>query len=94
MDRAFCGDCPGQHCGHEARPRGVPRGRYFPGGHSLKGSCSNFGASALAELCAQIEHAADDGNLNGMGDLIASAEKELARVIEALKTRLKSKNTP
>jgi PAS domain S-box-containing protein len=62
--------------------------------HSLKGSCSNFGASALAELCAQIEHAADDGNLNGMGDLIASAEKELARVIEALKTRLKSKNTP
>ncbi len=60
--------------------------------HTLKGSCSNFGASALAELCAQIEHAADDGNLHGMGDLIASAEKELDRLIAALKTRLKPKN--
>jgi signal transduction histidine kinase/HPt (histidine-containing phosphotransfer) domain-containing protein len=58
--------------------------------HSLKGSCSNFGATALAELCAQIEHAADDGKLNGLGDLIAAAEQELARVIAALKTRLKS----
>jgi len=62
--------------------------------HSLKGSCSNFGASVLAELCAQIEQAADDGNLHGVGDLIASAERELGRVIETLKTRLKSKHTP
>jgi CheY-like chemotaxis protein len=61
--------------------------------HSLKGSCSNFGATVLAELCAQIEHAADDGKLNGLGDLIASAEKELGRVIETLQTRLKSKHT-
>ena len=60
--------------------------------HSLKGSCSNFGASALAELCAQIEHAADDGNLHGIGDRIAAAEEELGRVIEALKTRLKSEH--
>jgi HPt (histidine-containing phosphotransfer) domain-containing protein len=59
--------------------------------HSLKGSCSNFGATALAEICAQIEHAADDGKLNGVGDLIAAAEKELARVIAALDTRLKSR---
>jgi signal transduction histidine kinase/DNA-binding NarL/FixJ family response regulator len=58
--------------------------------HTLKGSCSNFGASALVELCAQIEQAADEGNLHGMGDLIASAEEELSRVIEALKSRLKS----
>ncbi len=58
--------------------------------HSLKGSCSNFGASRLAELCAQIEHAADDGNLGGMGDRIESAEKELVLLIEALKNRLRS----
>ncbi len=58
--------------------------------HSLKGSCSNFGASALAEICARIEHTADDGNLHGMGELIASAEKELGRVIDALKSRVKS----
>jgi CheY-like chemotaxis protein len=60
--------------------------------HSLKGSCSNFGASALAEICARIEHTADDGNLHGMGELIASAEKELGRVIDALKSRVKSEH--
>jgi HPt (histidine-containing phosphotransfer) domain-containing protein len=59
--------------------------------HSLKGSCSNFGATALVELCAQIESAADDGNLHGLAELIAAAEKELGRLIEALKTHLKSK---
>ncbi len=58
--------------------------------HSLKGSCSNFGASALVQLCAQIESAADDGNLRGMDDLIASADKELGRVIEALTSRFPS----
>ena len=57
--------------------------------HTLKGSCSNFGASSLAELCSRIENAADNGTLRGLGDLIASAEEELGRVIEALKTRLK-----
>ncbi len=58
--------------------------------HTLKGSCSNFGASALAGICGQIEQAADRGNLHGMGDLVASAETELARLIEALKSHLET----
>jgi CheY-like chemotaxis protein/HPt (histidine-containing phosphotransfer) domain-containing protein/anti-sigma regulatory factor (Ser/Thr protein kinase) len=61
--------------------------------HSLKGSSSNFGASALVNLCAQIEDAVRSGNLEGMGDLIAAAEKELDRVIEALRTDLKADYT-
>jgi CheY-like chemotaxis protein len=60
--------------------------------HSLKGSCSNFGAVRLAAICARIEHAADDGNLEGMNDLIASAEKELGRVIDALQNNLRSRH--
>jgi PAS domain S-box-containing protein len=61
--------------------------------HSLKGSCSHFGATSLAELCGRIEHAADDGNLHGLGDLIASADQELGHVITTLKDRLKSGQT-
>jgi CheY-like chemotaxis protein len=58
--------------------------------HTLKGSCGNFGASALAELCAQIEQAADRGDLDRTGELVASAEKELGRLIEALQSHLRS----
>jgi HPt (histidine-containing phosphotransfer) domain-containing protein len=52
--------------------------------HALKGSCSNFGTSPLRELCAQIERSGQKGNLDGTGDLIVSAEKELYRLIRAL----------
>ncbi len=53
--------------------------------HTLKGSCSNFGATPLRELCAQIEHAGLNGHTDLTADLVASAENELCRVIEALK---------
>jgi len=61
--------------------------------HTLKGSCSNFGAAALAELCAQMEHDAEAGNLQGMTERIASAERELSRVIAALRARLPTGHT-
>ncbi len=61
--------------------------------HSLKGSCSNFGAATLVEICARIENAADGDNLHGLGDLISSADKELSRVIAALKNRVESGHT-
>jgi len=60
--------------------------------HTLKGSCSNFGASALAEICSKIEQAADAGRLEGTGDLVASAEDELSRLIEALEGHLRSEH--
>jgi signal transduction histidine kinase/DNA-binding response OmpR family regulator/HPt (histidine-containing phosphotransfer) domain-containing protein len=58
--------------------------------HTLKGSCSNFGAARLRELCVQIEQSGLSGNLDGAVDLVASAEKELDRLIKALKSYLKS----
>jgi HPt (histidine-containing phosphotransfer) domain-containing protein len=52
--------------------------------HTLKGTCANFGADPLRELCAQIEQAGLSGDTNRSTDLIASAERELERLIGAL----------
>jgi HPt (histidine-containing phosphotransfer) domain-containing protein len=60
--------------------------------HTLKGSCSNFGASRLRELCVQIEQAALSGKLEGTLDFVEAAEKELYRLIEALESYLKPKS--
>lgn len=59
--------------------------------HTLKGSCSYFGTSTLRELCAQIEQMGQKGNIDGAGDLIVSAEKELSRLIKALEPYRKTK---
>jgi HPt (histidine-containing phosphotransfer) domain-containing protein len=53
--------------------------------HALKGSCSNFGATPLRELCVQIERAGLNGNTDLTTNLVESAENELHRVIEALR---------
>ncbi len=52
--------------------------------HTLKGSCGNLGKFPLYEICAQIEQIGRSGNLNGVGDLVTSAENELRRFIDAL----------
>jgi PAS domain S-box-containing protein len=52
--------------------------------HTLKGSCSSFGASPLRDLCAQIEQAGLAGRLEGIAPLIDAAQQELSRLIEAL----------
>jgi HPt (histidine-containing phosphotransfer) domain-containing protein len=51
--------------------------------HMLKGSCSTFGASPLAEVCARIEEASD-GNMEAAAELIVLAAKELNRLTGAL----------
>jgi PAS domain S-box-containing protein len=53
--------------------------------HTLKGSCGNFGASPLRDLCAQIEQIGLADNIEGAASLIFSAEKKLYRLLEALK---------
>jgi CheY-like chemotaxis protein/HPt (histidine-containing phosphotransfer) domain-containing protein len=53
--------------------------------HTLKGSCSHFGASPLRDFCAQIEQMGLTGNIDGAAGFILSAEKELSRLREALK---------
>jgi two-component system, sensor histidine kinase and response regulator len=54
--------------------------------HTLKGTCANFGALPLRELCAQIEQAGLSGGTPGAADLVVSAEKEMVRLIEALES--------
>ncbi|GAA5019505.1 hypothetical protein GCM10023258_07180 [Terrabacter aeriphilus] len=51
--------------------------------HGLKGSASNLGASALAEVCREVEEQGADGRLADEA-LVARVERELARATEAL----------
>lgn len=46
--------------------------------HSFKGSCSNMGATLLAELCQQLESAARNERLEDAPALLASIEREFA----------------
>jgi two-component system, sensor histidine kinase and response regulator len=52
--------------------------------HTLKGTCGNFGAAPLRELCARIEQGGLSGETDNSADLIRSAERELDRLIDAL----------
>jgi two-component system sensor histidine kinase/response regulator len=53
--------------------------------HTLKGSCSNWGPSPLRERCAEIEKMGRNGTVEGAADVVASANAELYRFVEALK---------
>lgn len=53
--------------------------------HTLKGSCSQFGAVGLAELCAEAEHMAKENNLNVIRqqfDRISRTAKEVAAILQ------------
>jgi two-component system, sensor histidine kinase and response regulator len=52
--------------------------------HTLKGSCSNFGAERLREACALLEEAANCSQLTQAGELLAKVEKEFSYVRVAL----------
>jgi CheY-like chemotaxis protein/HPt (histidine-containing phosphotransfer) domain-containing protein len=52
--------------------------------HTLKGSCSNFGADRLREACHDLEHAANDGALDVAAGLLKKVEKEFNFVRMAL----------
>jgi CheY-like chemotaxis protein len=48
--------------------------------HSLKGSCSNLGASRLRDLCQQIENHGRSGSLGEVFKLLESVDQEFGRV--------------
>jgi HPt (histidine-containing phosphotransfer) domain-containing protein len=52
--------------------------------HSLKGSCSNMGASTSSVLCQQIENDGQSASLDGTAKLLESLELEFDRVREEL----------
>jgi HPt (histidine-containing phosphotransfer) domain-containing protein len=53
--------------------------------HTLKSNCRNFGASALADLCQEIEERAATRNLDGVASLTARAVAEYLVVVAALR---------
>jgi HPt (histidine-containing phosphotransfer) domain-containing protein len=58
--------------------------------HKLKGSAAAVGASALAELCAQIEQQAEQGSLEGLASLL----ERLEAAAEAVRTALHTASKP
>jgi PAS domain S-box-containing protein len=55
--------------------------------HTLKSNAATFGASALAELCRQLEAIGEAGTATGAADLVTRAESEHERVRADLKAQ-------
>ncbi len=54
------------------------------GAHALKGSCGNVGAVALNTLCADIERKAQDGETEGIEEMLRETRGQLQTVYTAL----------
>jgi HPt (histidine-containing phosphotransfer) domain-containing protein len=54
--------------------------------HSLKSNSDSFGATALGELCRELEKMGKANTLDGGDDLITQADAEFAQVRAALDT--------
>ena len=52
--------------------------------HTLKGSCSNFGAERMRAACERLERSAKDGNLENAASLLKEIENEFELVRLAL----------
>jgi PAS domain S-box-containing protein len=52
--------------------------------HTLKGSCSNFGAERMRTACQKLEHAARGGSLDKAPEMLAAIEREFSSVRLAL----------
>ena len=53
-------------------------------GHTLKGSCSNFGAHRMEAVCLQLEQLGRGGRSDGAREIIDSIEREFFNVRAAL----------
>jgi HPt (histidine-containing phosphotransfer) domain-containing protein len=56
--------------------------------HSIKGACSNFGATDLAKLCAQIETMGREGRMTETKGLLPGLRREFSRVRLALEAEM------
>jgi len=56
--------------------------------HTLKGSCSNFGATRMVELCSDLEQLGNSGSLEGADHLVGEIEKEFGLVRVVLEKEL------
>lgn len=48
--------------------------------HSFKGSCSNMGATRLAQLCHELEQRSNQKSIEGFEALVAEIEHEFANI--------------
>jgi len=48
--------------------------------HALIGSSASFGARGMADLCRELRHAAEQGDLHASGALVQSLHAEFLRV--------------
>ncbi|ACZ43093.1 Hpt protein [Thermobaculum terrenum ATCC BAA-798] len=60
--------------------------------HALKGSCANFGAAHLEELCRQLQEMGYGGDLEGARALLPQVRLELERLHAALARELGSRD--
>ena len=56
--------------------------------HTLKGASANVGATALADVCAELEMQARASQFEGAGALVERFEAEFARGMTALQSEL------
>jgi CheY-like chemotaxis protein len=56
--------------------------------HTLKGSCSNFGAHRMRDACMRLERLGSSGSLDGADAILAEIEREFGYVRVALEKEL------
>jgi HPt (histidine-containing phosphotransfer) domain-containing protein len=56
--------------------------------HTLKGSCSNFGAHRMRDLCGELEKLGGTGSLEGAAHLLEEIEREFGLVRVVLEKEL------
>jgi len=61
------------------------------GAHALKGSCGNFGAGQLSDVCQQVEDRGRESAFDGVPALLVQVEQTFERVRGALKAHLMEK---
>jgi HPt (histidine-containing phosphotransfer) domain-containing protein len=62
--------------------------------HRLKGSCANFGASALVARCEELEGLSATGSLRGVAESLRRVEDEYGRVRVALEQIRRATTAP
>ncbi|MBV1906822.1 MAG: Hpt domain-containing protein [Pseudomonadales bacterium] len=53
--------------------------------HTLKGSCSNMGASSMAEMCSELERGAKNNILDGMEEVMQELSTLHFAVLDEIK---------
>lgn len=56
--------------------------------HALKGSCANFGARPMAEICERLQSVGHSGDVTNASGLLARLQAEFERVEDALSSEL------